>query len=146
MNADQAFTAADVSVPFGSESYKDSIYTHSTSTDTDDIVVNEDGWYKISYNVIVNNSGYNRDVMYHSWIEDDGSALKMSHSYGHTINQMENQGWMTTLGSSFIIYLDSGSIIDLHAEIGLDGNTFGDTHASIFVHQQGTYLIIEKID
>jgi hypothetical protein len=129
-------------IPFKHERKKDSIYTHSTSTDPEEITVTEAGIYFIFYNVRTNNTDTNRFIAEAFVYHDEGSGFVQRDFTGAT---SYSRG--TSYDSDMV--LTGSTILELAAndkiKIMARRNDADDVNDETYVQKDGTSIHIARI-
>ena len=138
----QTSTGATMNINFTAQTRKDTTYyTHSTSTNTDQITITEAGDYRISYNVNWDSDLADRCCM-RAWVTDDGAAIVPSYSYCYI--RFNTYGRFGTNSGTFIATIAASSVIRLATRGQAGTGAFGsgcdnDTIANY------SWITIEKI-
>ncbi len=115
--------------------YDTDYYTHSTTVNSDQITIDVAGWYRISYNIRIDNNFHGRQSIY-VWLEDDGTEIT-----GSRINiyaRADGQGQFTGGSNSFIVNITANSVITMVTQ-----STIGSADYTV---QQNSQITIERID
>ena len=115
--------------------YDTDYYTHSTSSNPDQITIDVTGWYRISYHVNIWNDDYNRQSV-RNWVEDDGTEIVGSLSLVYV--RTNGQGEYSSSGNSFIAYIAASSVITVVTQ-----STRGTADYRVYRNSQ---ITIERID
>jgi hypothetical protein len=131
-----------LNIPFKHERKKDSIYTHSTSTNPEEITVTEAGIYFIFYNVRTNNTDTNRFVgevfVYH----DEGSGFVQRDFTGATsYSRGTSYDTDMVMTGSTILELAANDKIKIMAR----RNDADDVNDETYVQKDGTSIHIARI-
>ena len=120
-----------------SEIHKDSIFTHSTSTNPGEITVTEDGTYLIDYSINTENTGTNRFVG-HARVFVNGTALNYtlatSYSRGSGFDDDMVAHW------SGVVELSANDVVTVRMR-----KNDADQTSQVQVQQDGTYISLLKL-
>ena len=120
-----------------SEVHKDSIYTHSTSTDPEEITVTEAGTYLITYNINTENNGTNRFVP-KAFVYINGTVknrtMATSYSRGASYDSVMTASW------AGIVELSANDVVEVRM-----GKDDADQTTSVQVQKEGTSISIARI-
>ena len=120
-----------------SEIHKDSIFTHSTSSNPGEITVTSDGTYLIDYSINTENTGGNRFVG-HALVYVNGSALNYtlgtSYSRGSGYDDDMVAHW------SGVVELSANDVVTVRMK-----KNDADQTSQVQVQQDGTYISLLKV-
>ncbi len=133
-------SGAAVPIEFDAETLVDTdFYTHSTSSNPEQITILATGFYKISYGINFDQDDLDRSNM-RGWVEDDSAEVdaSYSHSYVRGINQGVK---FSSCTASFLAEIGANSVIELHTQVvdfsaGADVDTIADQ----------SWILIEKVN
>ncbi|MCD6418369.1 hypothetical protein J7M00_06260 [bacterium] len=113
-----------VPVPFTNETRVDNGYTHSTTTNPSRVYVNQDGYYKITYQIAFNNNVNNRVDM-HTYIRLNGTTNIGGDGYCY-MRDNTNAPREVANGVVYLVNLSNGDYVEVVAErySGANGNTY----------------------
>ena len=131
-----------LNIPFKHERKKDSIYTHSTSTNPEEITVTEAGIYFIFYNVRTQNTDGNRFVAEAFVYHDEGSGFVQRDFTGATsYSRGTSYDTDMVLTGSTILELAANDKIKIMAR----RNDADDVNDETYVQKDGTSIHIARI-
>jgi hypothetical protein len=115
-----------VALPFNQQIIKDSIYTHSTSSNNSRIYVTTSGYYKLTYTMNYDSDG-RRTV--HSYIRKNGTTkINLTDSYSYVRSSTDDKGCNNC---SVILNLTAGTYVELMSEqVGSSGNAYAIANQS----------------
>ena len=120
-----------------SEVHKDSIYTHSTSTNPEQITVTEAGTYLITYNINTENNGTNRFVpkafVYINSVVKN-RTMATSYSRGSIYDNVTTVNW------AGIVELSANDVVEVRMGVDIAGQT-----TAVQVQKEGTQISIARI-
>jgi len=129
-------------IPFKHERKKDSIYTHSTSTNPEEITVTEAGIYFVFYTVRTNNTDVNRFIAEAFIYHDDGSGFAQRDFTGATsYSRGTSYDTDMVLTCSTILELAANDKIKVMAR----RNDADDLNDETYVQKDGTSIHIARI-
>jgi hypothetical protein len=127
----------EIEINFDSDIKKDGAYTHSTSTNPNQITIGSDGWYEISYSISWD-SDYGSRTCQRAWVEIDSSPINQSYSYCYL--RYLTYGRFGTTSATFLVELTSSDVITLHADQQTTGG-FGTTvNVDTIANQNWIYI------
>lgn len=121
-NAQSFTTATSGDIDWDTELIKEACYTHSAGSDN--IIVGETGWYKISYAINLECLSTNR-LNVKCMVYDDGTRIGQGDSQSYL--RYNTYGRYGTCVNSFLAYIESGSVIDIRWTAMLEGGSYGET-------------------
>lgn len=120
-----------------SEVHKDSIYTHSTSTNPEEITVTEAGTYLITFNINTENNGTNRFVP-KAFVYINGTVknrtMATSYSRGATYDTVTTTNW------AGIVELSANDVVEVRMGKDIAGQT-----TAVQVQKEGTQISMARI-
>jgi len=119
----------------------DVLYTHSTSTDPEELTIEEAGWYRVTYQINWLSSYTNR-IAYRCYAEDDGAEISPSDSYEYT--RYSTYGHYGSCGTTFLYEFGVDDILTIHSEIICGTGVFGETCNTNTIADE-SWLIVEKV-
>lgn len=126
-----------VAITWLSEVHKDSIYTHSTSTNPEEITVTEAGTYLITYNINTENNGTNRFVpkafVYINNVVKN-RTMGTSYSRGSTYDTVTTTNW------AGIVELSANDVVEVRMGKDIAGQT-----TAVQVQKEGTQISMARI-
>ena len=126
-----------VAITWLSEVHKDSIYTHSTTTNPQTITINSGGTFIVSYNINTENTGSNRFVP-KTFVYVNGSqlarTLATSYSRGSTYDSVTTATW------TGVIELSPGDTVEVRM-----GKDDADQTNQVRVQKEGTSISLARI-
>lgn len=141
----QTCTGPELDIEFDADTRIDTdYYTHSITVNPEQITIDTAGWYKISYNINLDQDVNDRRE-YRGYVQDDGTPIAESYSYVYLRTNSE-EGKYGTLTATFLVNVAASSVLKLSMQ-GIDtGASWGDVGAAdadTLANQ--TWVMIEKV-
>jgi hypothetical protein len=113
------------------EDIKDSGFTHSISTNPEQITIVDSGWYKVSFKVnAYSSSGWRKNLQ--SAVYVNGTIAPSTNVYGYTITYVSYR--VSNVLSEHELYLDVGDIVSVRSmRVGSSGNALALPNECFFV-------------
>lgn len=136
------FTGALTDIDFNYEVRKDSAYyTHSNSTNPDNITFDTAGWYRVSYTILVESTKANRQTVR---VKAYLNAAVVNGSTTQQYVRYNTYGKYASLSTSFPVQAAAGDVLDLRTD-GQAG-TAGFGSGCSYTIMAESQITIEKID
>ncbi len=136
------YTGALTDIDFPNEVRKDTdYYTHSNSSNPDNITIKKAGWYRISYTINVRNDKSNR-MVFRVRAYKNGTEIAGSRCYDYL--RYYTYGRYGSCSATVIAHFNAGDVLDLRTDGQYSTGGFG-SNCNYEIEAQSS-LLVEKID
>lgn len=133
-------SAADLTINWTQETKKDSGYTHSTSSNPEEITIVNAGWYRVTYTINWD-SDYTTRICQRVRVTKDGSDVTPSMS--HCYMRYCTYGRFGSNTATFIANVTAGQVLIVRSQ---QSTTMGFTQTrDVDTIADHTWILIEKI-